>query len=89
MLRDTDGRERTDVEGKKEILTTYFKNCWTDTAKLQGEIPNWSHRRWNTEVLDAYPVLDGSTILAMALKAGKGKACANDRVAIEMILALD
>ena len=25
----------------------------------------------------------------MALKAGKGKACAKDRVSIEMILALD
>ena len=35
------------------------------------------------------PLLDGSMILVMALKMGKGKMCANDRVAVEIVIALN
>ena len=47
------------------------------------------NERWNRQVLDFFPLLDGFMILSMALKMGKGKMSANDRVAIEMIIALD
>ena len=45
MLRGNDGIECTDAEGKKEILTQYFRSCWSDTSKLQGEILSWVHRQ--------------------------------------------
>ena len=78
-----------DASEKKNILTNYYTSLWEDKEKLHGGISEWVHARWNTEVLDLFPLLDGSMILGMALKMGKGKMCANDRVAIEMIIAFD
>ena len=73
---------------KDKTVTNFVSTLWEDRETMQGGIPRWVHSRWNVEVLDLFPLLYGSMILAMALKMGKGKMCANDRVAVEMVIAL-
>ena len=72
-LRTADGKFATDATEKKKIVSTFFASLWDDKEKLHGEIPDWVNARWNTEVLDLLPLLDGSMILSMALKMGKGQ----------------
>jgi hypothetical protein len=88
-LRNADGVLVCDDVQKKNIITEFYATLWEDKDKLHGEIPEWVYARWNSEVLDVFPLLDGSMLLNMALKFGKGKMSANDRVAIEMVIALD
>ena len=47
----------TDATEKKNILTTFYGTLWEDREKSHGEIPDWVNARWNTEVLDLFPLI--------------------------------
>ena len=88
-LRNDGGVFVADPIERKKIVTNFFSTLWEDREKLHGGIPSWVRSPWNAEVLDLFPLLDGSMILVMALKMGKGKMCANDRNAVEIAIALN
>ena len=55
-LLAADGKFVTDATEKKKIVTTFFASLWGDQEKLHGGIPDWVYARWNTEVLDLFPL---------------------------------
>ena len=65
-LRNTAGVLVSDEVEKKNIITNFYSSLWEDKEKLHGEIPEWVNARWNTEVLDLFPLLDGSMIYGEA-----------------------
>ena len=56
---------------------------------LPGALPEWIHSRWNREVLQSYPEINGTILRQVALLMGRGKSGSDDGIVAEMIAELD
>ena len=50
---------------------------------------DWVDKRWNSEVLEAYPEICGQLVRSALLSFKRGKACADDLIAVEMLFGMD
>ena len=71
------------------MIHEFYNRCFSSDGNVNDTVPDWVDKRWNSEVLEAFPEITGQLVRTALLSFKKGKACADDLVVVEMLFGLD